>query len=232
MIARPQSVVELLQLMRDPKQGCQWSREQTLASLKRFTREEIAELLSAIDSGNWDAIKDELSDLLLHLAYYSQIAAENQLFDFSAVEQHCIDKQLRRKPYLLDEAVGLCDIATAKTYWRSAKAAEAKDKPAETQLNKHLDMLSYILRLQKHIELDDNTSPTPETIAAYLSENITDIMTALEKNNIATLEQTLSQHLFHTLNLCRQFELSPHDMINRLAESLLSNTSHGDKKSL
>ena len=53
--------------------GCPWDREQTLATIKPYTLEETYELLEAIDSGNDEAIVEELGDLLLQIVLDAQI---------------------------------------------------------------------------------------------------------------------------------------------------------------
>ena len=47
--------------------NCPWDRKQTLDSLKRLTVEETYELNDAIENKNFENIKEELGDLLLHI---------------------------------------------------------------------------------------------------------------------------------------------------------------------
>ena len=75
------SVVRLLEIMNELREKCPWDREQTIDSLKTLTLEESYELLDAINDKDYDEIKNELGDLLLHIVFYSKIASEKSKFN-------------------------------------------------------------------------------------------------------------------------------------------------------
>ena len=66
--------------MDDLRLNCPWDKKQTLDSLKRLTVEETYELNDAIENKNFENIKEELGDLLLHIVFYSKIAYEKNDF--------------------------------------------------------------------------------------------------------------------------------------------------------
>ena len=55
----------LLNIMDDLRSKCPWDRKQTIQSLKNLTIEEVYELNDAIESENFENLKEELGDLLL-----------------------------------------------------------------------------------------------------------------------------------------------------------------------
>src|SRR5690606_7678940 len=57
---------EVVAKLRSPE-GCPWDRQQTLETIKPHTLEETYELLEAIDSGDDEAIVEELGDVLLQV---------------------------------------------------------------------------------------------------------------------------------------------------------------------
>ena len=65
--------------------GCPWDREQTHQTLAHPLLEETHELLEAIDSGDSDAIRDELGDLLLQVVFHAEMAAEDGRWDVDDV---------------------------------------------------------------------------------------------------------------------------------------------------
>ena len=69
----------LLNIMDDLRSKCPWDRKQTIQSLKNLTIEEVYELTDAIESENFENLKEELGDLLLHIVFYSKIASEKKL---------------------------------------------------------------------------------------------------------------------------------------------------------
>src|SRR5437773_12538492 len=82
--AQFERLLEIMRRLREPG-GCPWDREQTRASLKPFLVEETYEVLEAIESGEAEALREELGDLLLQVVFHAQIAAERGEFDMAAL---------------------------------------------------------------------------------------------------------------------------------------------------
>lgn len=80
--------------------GCPWDRRQTHRSLKPYLLEEAHELLEALDSGDPQALREELGDLLLQVVFHAQIAREKGRFDFDDVAAGAADKLVRRHPHV------------------------------------------------------------------------------------------------------------------------------------
>src|SRR6056300_839311 len=93
------SIEKLLKIMDELREKCPWDKEQTMDSLKILTIEESYELIEAINEENFEEIKNELGDLLLHIIFYSKIASEKSKFDFSDVIKSISDKLINRHPH-------------------------------------------------------------------------------------------------------------------------------------
>ena len=65
------AVDRLLTIMDELREQCPWDKKQTFESLRHLTIEETYELGDAILSRDLDEIKNELGDLLLHIAFYA-----------------------------------------------------------------------------------------------------------------------------------------------------------------
>src|SRR5690242_18706997 len=87
-------------MVRDLRRRCPWDRAQTRETLRPYLVEEVLELDSALAEGQPDLIRDELSDLLLHLAFQLVIAEERSEFDADQVAGHLEAKLRRRHPHL------------------------------------------------------------------------------------------------------------------------------------
>ena len=74
-----------MSLLRDKDKGCEWDKEQTFESIAPYTIEEAYEVADAIDRSNKSDLKEELGDLLLQVVFLSQIAKEEQSFEFNDV---------------------------------------------------------------------------------------------------------------------------------------------------
>jgi MazG family protein len=89
-------------VVRDLRLRCDWDRVQTRETLRPYLVEEVLELDQAIANGDRDAIRDELGDFLLHLAW--QIVLGDELGEFTAEElaDRVERKMQRRHPHLFD----------------------------------------------------------------------------------------------------------------------------------
>jgi nucleoside triphosphate diphosphatase len=91
-----------LAMVRDLRARCPWDRAQTRESLRPYLVEETLELDQALGEGERDSIRDELSDLLLHLAFQLVIAEELGEFSPDDVAAGLERKMRRRHPHLFD----------------------------------------------------------------------------------------------------------------------------------
>ncbi|MCX7927536.1 MAG: MazG family protein [Candidatus Omnitrophica bacterium] len=82
------------------KNGCSWDKKQTHKTLIPYLREEIRELIEAINHKDTEHIKEELGDILLHVMFQAQIAQKKGLFDIEDVIEELIDKLKRRHPHV------------------------------------------------------------------------------------------------------------------------------------
>ena len=83
--------------------GCPWDREQTFASIRKYTLEETWEVLDAIERENWADLADELGDLLLQVLFYAEMASEAGHFSISDVIAGLNRKLIRRHPHVFGE---------------------------------------------------------------------------------------------------------------------------------
>ena len=112
-------------------EGCPWDREQTHQSLRPHLLEETYEVLSAIDSGDPDLLREELGDLLLQVVLHSQIAVDDGEFHMGEVIAHIDAKLKYRHPHVWGE-VEANTPREVKANWEQLKAAERKDSGNES----------------------------------------------------------------------------------------------------
>lgn len=86
----------------DLRRRCAWDRAQTRETLRPYLVEEVLELDHALSEGSVAAIRDELSDLLLHLAFQLVIGRERGDFTPEDVATQLEVKMRRRHPHLFE----------------------------------------------------------------------------------------------------------------------------------
>lgn len=120
------SLLKVVEHLRGPD-GCPWDKEQTAVSLTRFAIEEAHELAEAIDSGDVNAFKDELGDLLLQVILHSEIARQEGKFNIYDVIQNLSEKMVRRHPHVFAD-VKVSSSGEVLSNWAEIKAREGKTK--------------------------------------------------------------------------------------------------------
>src|SRR6058998_2243861 len=98
------ALARALALVRDLRARCPWDHTQTRATLRPYLVEEALELDQALRSDNPVALRDELGDLLLHLAFQIVIGQEKREFDAETVTRALEEKMWRRHPKLFGDS--------------------------------------------------------------------------------------------------------------------------------
>lgn len=91
-----------MEMVRDLRQRCAWDRAQTRATLRPYLVEELLELDHALGEGEPEAIRQELADFLLHLAWQLVLAEELGEADADDVADLLVRKMQRRHPHLFE----------------------------------------------------------------------------------------------------------------------------------
>jgi len=117
--------------LRDREEGCPWDLEQDFSSIAPHTIEEAYEVDDAIRRRDFDALRDELGDLLFQVAYHAQMAREEGLFDFGEVVSAICEKMVRRHPHVFgEEEVKSAEAQTRR--WEEQKARERSGRAARS----------------------------------------------------------------------------------------------------
>lgn len=95
-----EDLLHLMNRLRDPQYGCPWDIQQTYATIVPHTLEEAYEVADAIERGDFDHLQGELGDLLFQVVYYSQLAREENRFEFAGVVDSITRKLIRRHPHV------------------------------------------------------------------------------------------------------------------------------------
>ena len=93
-----------LALVRDLRARCPWDHAQSRDTLRPYLVEEVLELDQALRRGEPAELRDELGDLLLHLAFQIVIGEERHELDAEAVTRALEEKMWRRHPHLFADS--------------------------------------------------------------------------------------------------------------------------------
>ena len=136
----------LLTIMNELRENCPWDKKQTLESLRHLTIEETYELSDSILDKNWNEVKKELGDLMLHNVFYARIADEQGKFDVADVLNSICDKLIERHPHIYADVVAE-DEETVKANWEKIKLKTGNRSVLEG-VPKSLPALVKAIRIQ------------------------------------------------------------------------------------
>lgn len=141
-----QESVAIMARLRGPG-GCPWDREQSFATIRKYTLEETYEVLDAIEREHWKELAEELGDLLLQVLFYAQMGDEAGYFSIGDVLGHLNRKLVRRHPHVFGEEASVAagnrasvNAATATeaagvlANWEAIKKAEKSKDDASASL--------------------------------------------------------------------------------------------------
>lgn len=113
------------QVMHEARTRGEWEMDQTHETLIEYLEQETHELIDAIRNHHPDeALKKELSDLLLQILFHAEIASRRGAFAFPDVAQAFIDKMKNRAPYLFDGSTGIVAKHEQDRLWDEGKKRE------------------------------------------------------------------------------------------------------------
>jgi len=202
---------QLKELMQVLRENCPWDKEQTLVSLRTYTLEETHEVLEAIDQAaqhdEWNALKDELGDLLLQVLFYAQIASEGKHFNLDDVAESLIDKMIYRHPHVFQDAI-TDDADAVLQQWERLKDAEHQDRSSLMDGIPPLPALAYAHKQQRRAARVGFDWNQPEDVIEKMEEELHEL--AHEVRNRADssrIEDEFGDVLFTLVNLGRKLDM-------------------------
>lgn len=216
-----QALEELMRHLRCPHHGCAWDRKQTMASIVPYTIEEAYEVQDAVNTGDPQALKDELADLLFHVVYFSELASEQGAFDFTAVAKTLYKKILRRHPHVFDNRENLTEAEVVGA-WQKIKAKERevaeKGYSALDGVAKTLPATLYAQKIQqraRHVGFD-----WPEVSGVYdkIEEELVEVKEAVAAQDKSAMAEEVGDLMFACVNLARFCEVSPEVALAKASE--------------
>jgi len=199
---------KLYALMEVLRNECPWDKEQTLLSLRRYTLEEVHEVIEAIEvadsDDNWQPLKSELGDLLIQVLFYSRIAEEADKFNFADVIDTLIDKMIYRHPHVFDNA----NPDNLTDQWDSLKEAEHSDRKSLMDEIPPLPALKYAQKQQQRAARVGFDWSDAKDVMTKMREELEELEhEVVNQNDIRRIEDEFGDVLFTLANLARKLDL-------------------------
>ena len=213
-----QKIRKIIQILRDPIDGCPWDLKQNYNTLAPYSIEEVYELVNAIESNNTLEIKNELGDLLLQIVMISQIASEKKHFDFDDVAEEISKKMIRRHPQIFDHSYDKDDLPHDS--WERIKNTEKshevnQDFHALDKIEGNIPAILRAIKIQKkasslNFDWDNNIQ-----VLRKVDEELNELKEAINNNFKDNIEEELGDLLFSLIGLSRHLELDPEQTLRK-----------------
>jgi XTP/dITP diphosphohydrolase len=184
--ARLLDVVAVMDRLRSPG-GCPWDAEQTHASLRGYLLEEAHEAYDAIVDDDPVAMREELGDVLLQVAFHSRVAAEadpSRGFDIDDVAGDLVEKLVRRHPHVFGNA-GPRDVAQVEAGWEEIKQAEKQRRSPTEGVSRSQPAAAWGAALVRRAGRAGLSTPVPAELSVSSPEALGERLLAV----VAAAEQ-------------------------------------------
>ncbi len=199
------ALARALALVRDLRARCPWDHTQTRATLRPYLVEEALELDQALRSDNPVALRDELGDLLLHVAFQIVIGEERHEFDAESVTHALEQKMWRRHPKLFGDSA----TPDPEGWERVKKRERGAGSGTLRGLPPSLPPLLMAYRLQERaagVGFDWRDAQGP---VAKVKEELDEVERATGSGQRGTIEEEVGDLLFAVVNLARKLAVDP-----------------------
>lgn len=217
----------LVEIMDTLREKCPWDRKQTIQSLRQMTLEETYELTDAILDEDWDHIKEELGDLLLHIIFYAKIASEKNKFTIEEVAHGICEKLIKRHPHVYppeEQPQGLLEVKNeedVKQNWERLKLKEGKESVL-SGVPASLPSIIKAMRLQEKARQVGFEWENKEDVWEKVAEEMGELQDAVREQSALHQQEELGDLLFSVVNYAR--------FLNVDADAALEGTNKKFKK--
>lgn len=237
---------EFVEIVRRLRNECPWDREQTNDSIKANTIEEAYEVVEAVDNHDYDELKKELGDLLLHVVFHSIIAEGDGMFKLEEVIESIQDKLIRRHPHVFGE-IQVSGPEEVKKNWEAIKLSEGRKSILEG-VPKEMPALQRAFRLQEKASKVGFDWEKKEDVWKKVIEEIEEMhkeeiksqksrqrrglpKTAKIKNEInEELENEIGDVFFALVNYSRFLGINPENALRRTNKKFIKRFNYVEMK--
>ena len=218
----------LLDIMDELREKCPWDSTQTIDSLRYLTIEETYELSDAIIEKDYNDLKKELGDLLLHIVFYSKIASEGKYFDIADVANGICEKLIVRHPHIF----GSEHAATAedvRNNWEKIKLKKEGNRSVLGGVPSALPAMVKAYRIQEKargVGFDWNDT---EEVWDKVEEELDELKAEVSQNS-DRVEDEFGDVLFALINYARFIKVNPEDALEKTNRKFIKRFQYIEQK--
>ncbi len=207
------SFLRLVKIMDELREKCPWDKKQTIETLRPLTIEETYELADAVTENNWQHVKEELGDLMLHLVFYSKIGTEQQQFTLPEVLNGICEKLIARHPHIYSD-VTVSGEEDVKRNWEKLKMKEGKTSVL-SGVPKGLPSMIKAIRIQEKVKQVGFEWENKDQVFEKIEEEINELKEVVQLNDRDKMEEELGDVFFSLVNYARFLQIDADHALER-----------------
>ncbi len=204
----------LLLIMEDLREKCPWDKKQTIHSLRNLTIEETYELADAILREDYNEIKEEVGDLMLHMVFYCKIASEEGRFDIGTALHYICDKLIKRHPHIYGD-VSVTGAEEVKKNWERIKKEEGK-KSILSGVPEALPAMIKAYRMQEKTAQVGFEWENKDRVWDKVEEEIGEFRNLSENASLGEKEDEFGDIIFSLINYARFEGIDPETALEKV----------------
>ena len=236
-----ESFARLVKIMDELREKCPWDKKQTIQTLRQLTIEETFELADAITSDDWNGIREELGDLMLHIIFYAKIGSEQSRFTLEEVMNGVSDKLIARHPHIYGD-VTVKDEEDVKRNWEKLKLKEGK-KSVLSGVPRSLPSTVKAMRLQEKAKQVGFEWDNKDQVWEKVEEEIGELKSAISNRQSATnnddigrsqdhVEEEFGDLVFSLVNYARFLQIDAENALERTNKKFIHRFTQMEQQAL
>ena len=219
----------LVTIMDELREKCPWDKKQTVDTLRSMTIEETYELADSITDKDWNGIREELGDLMLHIVFYARIGKEEGKFTLEDVITGICEKLIHRHPHIYGD-VKVENAEEVKQNWEKLKLKEGKTSVL-SGVPVSLPSMVKAMRLQEKARQVGFEWDTREQVWDKVNEETEELREAVnnwqqagedDPELASKVEDELGDVFFSLVNYARFLRTDPEQALERTNKKFIS----------
>ncbi|NNG25912.1 MAG: nucleoside triphosphate pyrophosphohydrolase [Ignavibacteriaceae bacterium] len=219
---------EFVEIVKKLRKECPWDSVQTNDSIKAATIEEAYEVVEAIEKNDYDELKSELGDLLLHVVFHTIIAGEKRNFTIDDIISAIQEKLIRRHPHVFGN-VEVVDSEEVKKNWETIKLSEGRVSLLEG-VPEMLPALQRAHRLQEKASKVGFDWERKEDVWRKVIEEIEEMHESETDGTYEQLETEIGDVFFAMVNYARFLDVNPENALRQTNKKFINRFKYIEKK--
>ena len=226
-----EQLYEIVKTLRSPD-GCPWDREQNPYSLRTNLVEEAYEVVSAIEEGDDENLREELGDLMLVATMIAYIKEQDGTFTVADALEEICEKLVRRHPHVFGDAKKDTPDEVIEQWNHIKENIEGKKYRHSVleRVPRTLPPLERALEIQKKVSKVGFDWENVGPVWAKLQEEIDELKEAFHSEDIKDIEQELGDLLFTVVNLGRLMNIDPTLALNGTNQKFIARFHELEKR--